>query len=563
MDKEQLISTLEHAAAEMDFSSVETLAGEALKAYPEETFGYEYLSDALMQRASVPYSAVEMCLIKLIQLDAHNTDVILKYAALKQAQGEVEEALNAFRNVVAQDHSNVTALNALGEYELYVNDFPEQALVYFDAAIPNDPLNPTLRCNRAAALKQAGRILDAMMELNAVMQNGFNEKAYTLKVELMNEMQRFADTIPLLEDLASHVPDNFTYQYYLGRNLTLLGKWEKAVPALEKAVSLIALPDAELLALYAETLMNVGRYDAAQEAILKSITTAPDVFSYQVLQLRIKAAQQKYEEALAMADALLSQADDTFKNTIRSEKGFILVDMGRSNEAATLFNEMLQSAGNRAYGSFGLAYLAFHIEKDLAKTFFYINNARILGHPNASNFIDKHLTEYLKKTQEKLLAENSPNISENRNNTLLQPLFGKLWHFEDINSAQLEGASEEIIKKVKSQLKKRILFFTENGVLMSSASDAKTFTYKIKAQHDKGIIDLELIPLNGLNPLMVRLHPVAKGLVFLQDEGEYLLFQSHDLENLTTELKTHLREIIDKAALSFMGEAAAPLLEGL
>ena len=563
MEKEQLISNLEQAALQLDFTSVETLAADALKAYPDETFGYEYLAEALMKRESIPYTAVENCLIKLIQLDAHNKDAILKYAELKKEQGDIEEAIKAYKNIVAQDQAFVPALMALGEYELYVNNFPEQALVYFDAAISNDPLNLDIRSLRAAALKQSGRILDAMMELNAVIKNGYQEQAYALKVEIMNDMQRMADSIPLLEELVKDQPENFTYQYYLGRNHTLIGEWAEALPALSKAVTLVELPDADLLALYAEALLQNEQFDAANEAILKSITNMPEVMSYQVLQLRIKIAAQKYEEALAMADALLRQADDTFQQELQSQKGFILIGMGKTAEATTLFDNMMLQKTGKSYASYGLGYIAFHVEKDLPKAFFYMNNARIMNHADALSFIKKNLSTYLKDTENRILAENEASIAENRSNTLLQSLFNTVWHFEDISSEELKNASDAILDKVKSQLKKRALFFTEKGVMTTGPNEMKTFTYRIHAKHEKNILDIELIPLNGLSPMIVRLNPVSKGFVFLQDAGEYLLFQKQNLEALAPEIKQHLQQLMDKQAMSFMGDAVQPLIKAL
>ena len=41
-----------------------------------------------MEREVVSYEAVEMCLIKMIQLDEENTEAMLKLAKIKAEQGE-------------------------------------------------------------------------------------------------------------------------------------------------------------------------------------------------------------------------------------------------------------------------------------------------------------------------------------------------------------------------------------------------------------------------------------------------------------------------------------------
>ena len=295
MLKEQLYQNIEKAISEMNFSAAETLAADALRNFPEESFGYKFLAVALPQRENVPFEAVEMCYVKLIQLNAHDTDSILKYAELKLQQGEQEAAIKAYIEVLTNDIANVSALKALGEYELYSNNFPQQALVYFDAAVANAPQDNDLRCHRAIAFKNSGRTIDALMELNSVINKGYNELAYSTKAKMLGEMQKFEDTLPLLTELAKNAPENFAYAYNLGKNAAQIQDYNLAT--IEEGIFGI----------------NIHRSNPAQASVVNEKWSAGcQVFS----------SPKDFDEFMAIIDEASRLWGDKFTYTLLEEKDF-------------------------------------------------------------------------------------------------------------------------------------------------------------------------------------------------------------------------------------------------
>lgn len=561
MQKEQLMLDIEKAIIELNFTSAETLAADALRNFPDETFGYKFLAEALSKRENPPYEALEMCYIKLMQLNAHDTDAMIKYAELKLSQGEQDEAIKAYIEVLAHDITNVKALRALGEYELYSNNFPQQALVYFDAAIANAPLDNDLRCHRAMALKESGNLINALLDLNSVLKNGYHELAYSSKVLLLNEMQKFEDTIPLLIELTKNNPNNFTYFYNLGKNAAQVQDYSLSTDAYGKAINLIENPDADLLASYAEVLIKNNRIEQAIEIIQKAIELDADVISYHLIKVSALRYSRKNELALKEVDQLLKNTSETFKNDILIEKALILATMGQLKEAESSLLDIRKQSGGAVPASYALGYLAYHFEKNLDKAFFYLHAAAVANKPEAKSFIKKHLSEYLLAKRAELLNANKSEIAENSANPVLKKLFEKIWQFEDFKSEKLPNPDDEVKSKIKEQLIKRSLFITEDAFLTNTSVELQICTYKIRKQHNDSVIDLELIPLNGLTRIVVRLQISDKGLVYSKDAGEFILYKDRDASNINPLLKDSLYENYTEESLDFIGEKANAFIQ--
>ena len=556
MLKEQLYQNIEKAISEMNFSAAETLAADALRNFPEESFGYKFLAVALTQRENVPFEAVEMCYVKLIQLNAHDTDSILKYAELKLQQGEQEAAIKAYIEVLTHDIANVSALKALGEYELYSNNFPQQALVYFDAAVANAPQDNDLRCHRAIAFKNSGRTIDALMELNSVINKGYNELAYSTKAKMLGEMQKFEDTLPLLTELAKNAPENFAYAYNLGKNAAQIQDYNLAADAYTKAIKLIENPDADFLAAYAEALLKNNAAAQALEFIQKAIQAEPETIAYQLTEIAALRISGSTDLALIKAEKLLSTAGDLYKNDILIEKAFILASTGQIQDAEKMLLDLRKQSGASVPASYALGQLAFNFEQQSDKAYFYIHAAAIADNKEAKAFIKANLDNYLTSKKAELLKENKVNIAENSTNPVLKQLFGKVWQFEDFRSEKMTDNSEEIKSKIKEQLIKRGFFITEDAFVMNTTVELQVCTYKIRKQHNESVIDLELIPLNGITRLVIRLQNSDKGLIYSKEAGEFILYVQVNSENIDPQLAEAISENYEEGSLDFMGDKA-------
>ena len=556
MLKEQLYQNIEKAIAEMNFSAAETLAADALRNFPEETFGYKFLAEALTQRENVPFEAVEMCYVKLIQLNAHDTDSILKYAELKLQQGDQEAAIKAYIEVLTHDITNVSALKALGEYELYSNNFPQQALVYFDGAVANAPQDYNLRCHRAIALKNSGRTIDALMELNSVINKGYNELAYSTKAQMLGEMQKFEDTLPLLTELAKNAPENFAYAYNLGKNAAQIQDYKLAAEAYTKAIKLIENPDADFLAAYAEALLKNNAAAQAIEFIQKAIQAEPDTIAYQLTEIAALHISGSTDLALSKAEKLISTAGDLYKNDILIEKAFILASTGQIQDAEKMLLDLRKQPGASVPASYALGQLAFNFEQQSDKAYFYLHAAAIADNKEAKAFIKANLSNYLTAKQADLLNENKASIAENSSNVLLKQLFGKVWQFKDFRSEKLTDNSEEIRSKIKEQLIKRGFFITEDAFVMNTTVELQVCTYKIRKQHNESVIDLELIPLNGITRLVIRLQNSDKGLIYSKEAGEFILYVQVNSESIDPQLAEAISENYEEGSLDFMGDKA-------
>jgi predicted Zn-dependent protease len=563
MNLDQLLSELNSASSSENFELLEKLSAEALRNYPEESVGYRFLADALINRENIPFDAVEQCLIKLIQLNENDVDAVLKYARVKELQGDFEESIKAFRKVITKDPKNIEALIAVAEHELYALGRISQSLVYLDYASEIDPYNNQIKCMKAEAYIALKRYADALIELDAVILKGFDENAYQLKVQLLTELDRSSATIPLLRELTNRNPVNLAYHFQLAKNLLLIHDYSGAESSIHQMLKISENQDSEVYKLLSDSYKGQSKFKEAEEAIKKAIDKAPDLFDLQIDRVMILKESKQFQAALEFCSSLFGQ-NPVFEEDLSILKAEILLDLGKWQEGEEIYLKYLNIKGFEKNAAYGLGRIANEFEADFKKAYFYMHQSESRGNEKAGIYINQKLKGYLDFTVASLLDENQSFIKENKNNPVLQDLFGRFWHFEKLSSKSLENASDELRSFTLKKLENKFLYLTEKGLMMSLGSGRiALFTYKIKAVYDNQLIDLEFIPLDGLQRFIVRLQLTNNGLVFTQTEGEYILLKSKDNSNLSEDLKSFLQNGTKNLPIKLLGDSMNKLIEEL
>jgi hypothetical protein len=91
---------------------------------------------------------------------------------------------------------------------------------------------------------------------------------------------------------------------------------------------------------------------------------------------------------------------------------------------------------------------------------------------------------------------------------------------------------------------------------MNTTVELQVCTYKIRKQHNESVIDLELIPLNGITRLVIRLQNSDKGLIYSKEAGEFILYVQVNSESIDPQLAEAISENYEEGSLDFMGDKA-------
>jgi Tfp pilus assembly protein PilF len=558
MDKSTIISNLELAAYNQDFDQLETVAKQAMQDFPEETFGYNYLVEALMEKEVVPYKAVELCLIKLIQLEENNLKAMVKLAEVKEAQGDSDAALSTYKAILQKDAMQPDALNAIGEYKLYIDRAPEDALSFFEMAVGVEPTDRSI-VNKAIALVEMKKYAEALQIVRYVSTKGFDERTYVTEIQALEGLEQWKSAQPLYALLVAECPENAAYHYRFGELLMRLNRFGQAMMELERAIELFEPASDALLNKYYEVLMTTGSYESAANVADQLIERSAETLGYHLNKIKALAGQGKTADALTALDQFEQKvnADDYYQRQAKVERALILAQDKRFEEAEKLLKSMFDDKKARQHAFFALGKVKYQ-QDELGAAYYYLDMARKTGSLEAEPFVDRYFKEYLDITAKRVHEENATAQKEAAQQTYMKSIQNKLWAFKDMNSKKLESSVAEVRENVKKELQKRMMFFTDQGgFVLYPNGNVTSFAYTIETTHKENVLDLKLIPFDGLPARIVRLGDVkGKGVMLSEEEGEMLLFVDTPLNE---EQKAHFDANVDLEALAILGDAVQNL----
>ena len=128
---DETIKQLEAYLNSGDQNQLEELAQKVVSEQPENSLGYYFLAEANVLKPNYPNA--ELCLAKAIELD-DNISYKLRFATLKEMQGEFDNARLVYDKILMDDATNYHALLGMGHY--YMNeggDFSAAAETYSQA----------------------------------------------------------------------------------------------------------------------------------------------------------------------------------------------------------------------------------------------------------------------------------------------------------------------------------------------------------------------------------------------------------------------------------------------
>ncbi|MGH9584562.1 MAG: tetratricopeptide repeat protein, partial [Bryobacteraceae bacterium] len=254
---------------------------------------------------------------------------LLRQAAVQQQAGNLEGAIQDYRQFLLAYPANIVALSNLGVLLVHSGHFDEAAAEYREA-LKIDPANAGIRLNLGLAFYKSGRIPEAAEAFEAARELApGNMQLALLLADCRLRMGDNAGVIALLEPLEKQNADDLAIAYLLGTALIrdhqveegqkrvdrilrkgdsavahlLLGSqmfaagdYPAAVKELQSAIRRNpALPGAE--SLYGQALLYTGDPDAAAEAFRKELATDPNDFDSNLHLGEILIAREQWAKA--------------------------------------------------------------------------------------------------------------------------------------------------------------------------------------------------------------------------------------------------------------------------
>jgi tetratricopeptide (TPR) repeat protein len=315
-----------------------------------------------------------------LQINPRGVEARYYVGLILERQGNLPAAYAAYQEVSLQDPNHREAQEKLGQFALMGAD-PEKALLHADRLIKLDPKNAAGHTMRAAALLMKGKLPEVETEAKAALalepndpdalivlasqrarQKLFEEagafidqgiaadqtntQLWSVKLKLLRDQGRIAESNDVLRKLMAIEPDNPRYVLELADHLRQENKLDEASQIFRDAIGKSSAP-ALLITAYADFLeRSLGAEKAIEEttALVKSATKTA---SYELLLARLNIKAGKLDDAEAILTPLIDRlANLSDKLDARAELARITQLRGNTDEAVKQLNAILKEDSN-------------------------------------------------------------------------------------------------------------------------------------------------------------------------------------------------------------------------
>jgi tetratricopeptide (TPR) repeat protein len=566
MDKVQLIEALEAAVINYQYETFLELAKQAVKEYPEEAFGYYYLSESLLLELVPRYDEAEVCLAKALEFEPDSLKYMVKFGQLKQLLGRLDDAQIIWGKVLKLDPENTLALISKANFLITQYQDFEQSLDFLNQAILISPEEFIAYLYRAEALSGLGQHETALVDIELFLaaQEEFSEMGTLSNINILKELGRIEETFPLYEQVIELAPENHIHPFNYGQSLLNQESFTKAAEYLGVAAELVEEKHSMFYRILGQACLYALQLDKALVALQTCIELDPKETEAFFMLIQTKIELKQFQEALEDSERLLKkEADDkSLTERILLLQGVALLGLKKYQAAEDIYTPLAKAKGLRQKDAlYGLGTV-FYEQGDPNKAYRFMKAAKVGRHNLAQEYINTYLQDFLGDIRVRALKANEAAYSKNEASPFLKQLFGKLWKFSDLESKKLEDWPADQVQKVKDSLSAFSMLLTEKGAILVSDDKEEILTYRIKKEVTTGAL-IEFLPLDNFPSFVAKLKLNEGGFTFSKEANEVLHLEQQDLSTVPTALIENYKKHLKKESVAYLGDKAAPIVEVL
>ena len=279
--------------------------------------------------------------LPLIEREPHHVDALVSLATLYLQLGKLTESAGYFERALAIEPRKLLALHnyafCLKQQKLF-----EQALTQFDLAIAVDPHYELAHKNKCAVLASLGRAAERVSALQQALHHVPHSTDLTLLlVASLREAKQSTQALLHIEQLLQMKPELVTAHNIHGNILLDLGRFEEAVSAYSKAISLQA-DYAKAHGNLAIAYLNLAEYAKALASFDRALQLDPELPGMRNNRANALQNLHRFDDALRAYDEILDQ--DPRDSIAAANKGMLCLLMGRFKEGWPLYEARWQNA---------------------------------------------------------------------------------------------------------------------------------------------------------------------------------------------------------------------------
>ena len=570
MSQHPLFQDLEQALAQSQVEVLGQLAEQALEELPQEALSYYYYAEWLKQQEDTQPLQTQLLYSKAVDLDEANLLFWRKYAQASVQAQEWQEAAIAYHRILKTYPQDQEALNALGLFELRIQDNPPGAIYYFTQAIEleEQALSYT---HRAEAYWKAEEIQAAHADLDYALQLQTLAQSLVLKAEILRSQGADPEQIlNVYERLVDLAPDQAPYRFDYARQLLQCQETQKAAEEMNQALNLQTEFPPVFFAQIAEVYHQAAQQDKALFWLQKMQTELDQeqiTSSNWKLLAKVYTALEQHQQAADLLFRLRNQAlqnQESFAaNEILLDLVEVLGPLKRSQELIPELQTLSQDAFWKNEASFALAQIQHQLGQ-IAQAYYHVQQAAAL-YPPAKTYLDSNRFDaYLTETRNQILAATPPNPKPA---PALNNIQNRFWVFDGFKSDLIdtEALSPEHQAKFKGFFQTHVFFLSDRELFAlcpkfgPNSPRAYAYVYEVEKSMNQDFL-LKAQPLDGLDAerFMLKIQN-PKALLFGRSSKEFYKLKALETKDLSKEQIQKFQELLPP----IMRQTASPSLEAL
>jgi tetratricopeptide (TPR) repeat protein len=561
MEKEQLLADLKSALHKEDTNLVNQLGRAAVESYENEAFGYYFLGESALLAGN--YESAELLLAKAIELEENNDDFRLRFAAVKEAKGEYEDACIVYTIVLENNPANIYGLLGLARFYLEQDNDAEEALTYIEQAEQIAPTNPMILLLKIRALLGAEEYEKALAQADIAIEKTGAEAAYLLKINILSNMEgdQTAAITATYSALVDAYPDAIAHRLNYANFLLSNKEWAKAEAAFAQLLALSAGYDATIAELVGVAQNEQGKYAEAIATFDGLVANDSSDWAAYVKRANAKLSAGDPKGALADLQNASQYVPETSRLDLLRQEADLFFRSNQLKEAYARYKKLSEDKDTAAGGYFGIAKVYQKSNTAPEKAFEALQKAVALGHSDAQAFMLTHYAEQLEAQKTKLTSEYTQFFAQNAASKALQPLFGKIWRYSPALNP-MDDIPAELSKRFHAALIETTIIITNQGIAIANPMDKKAQlgVYKIEKE-SPAISQLQLIPLNGARAYSIQMGQKGAYLLYKQAGGnaDAVLLKEINPAASPADIQM-LKKYFSAADLAFLGDQADAII---
>jgi tetratricopeptide (TPR) repeat protein len=271
--------------------------------------------------------------------------------------GDLDGALNLAKKAVAKDEISAAAWDFLGSVLVQRSALTEACLCYA-TALKIEPALPSATNNIAVTLERLGRLQEAEMYYRTLLTKA--SASAEIKVNfaaLLGKLGKYYEGLELVKEVLDVDPAMVKALGITSALLASLSRYTESLLFIDRAISL-APGQFNFLTRKADILLQLGHGEealAACDDVLKVLPNDPAALHERALVLRL--LNKPYE---ALEGLQLAQSVNVAPARIAADRGWLLAELGRKDEALVAFGEALALKDDLGAAWYGRSLLISH-----------------------------------------------------------------------------------------------------------------------------------------------------------------------------------------------------------